>query len=81
MKIKKPTRADWLNAQAIDAVDHAIDSSLNQEECEAWYEAMEAVLLWQYPNGNEKVEAALELVRNVIDERYSPVSQSTKLAT
>ena len=60
-----------MHDRAMDAIDNALDATLNQEDCEAWYEAMEAVLLWQYPKGNEKVEAAFKLVRDVIDERYS----------
>ena len=70
MKTKKPTRADLLNAQAIEAVENALDATPNREDCEAWYEAMEAVLLWQYPDGNKRVQEALNLVRDAIDERY-----------
>ena len=71
MKTKKPTRADLLNAQAIEAVENALDATPNQEDCEAWYEAMELVLLWQYPNGKEEVYEALNFVRDAIDERWS----------
>lgn len=63
-------RAQVAHNNALVAVDHAIDSSISQGECEAWYEAMEAVLLWQYPSGSEEMDKALELVRKVIDERY-----------
>lgn len=71
MKIKKPTRADLLNAQAIEAVNNALDATPDRDTCEAWYEAMEAVNSWQYPNHKEEVYEALNFVRDAIDERYS----------
>ena len=63
-------RAEFLNSDAIQAIDHALDVTPNRENCEAWYEAIEAVLLRQYPNGNEKIEDALDFVRKAIDERF-----------
>ena len=63
-------RAERLNSDAIDAMDNALDATPDKEYCEAWYEAIEALLLVQYPNGNEKMEDVLNFVRKAIDDRW-----------
>ena len=70
MKIKNQTKADWRELQATEAVDIALDATLDEDNCEAWYEAMEAVSSRQYPDGKKEVQEALNFIRSGIDERY-----------
>ena len=63
-------QSDRIYLEANEAVDHALDATTSKANCEAWYEAIENVLLWQYPNEPDRVRNALDFFRDAIDERW-----------